>query len=418
MEYYNRANSAYIAALKSPSHRYTLRVELLTYGETAIGEITKDVLVDVSGQININYQQIVRRSCTLNLMNVDSKYTPSINSAFWFQRKFKLWLGLKTREDIFWFSQGVFLTKSASGDNKIMTIEGIDKGGLLNGDLKTNMADVQYIIEVGSNIGQLVKDTLMMNMTSAMNYNQQACEVNVLDPVLPLVDMKYFHEYTQNEISVDSGAYLGDLFEALSEGYGADVYYDRNGRFNFTSMIDSDNPNGYIYVPHSWEFAEGDAWLNEASYSYGFDGINVVTVYTNSSDPTLENVSYTAYNNNPLSPLRVRFAGIRRLEPIEISYVSVSRDEMISRCKQYAEYILLKQSILNMAVELKCPIMPHIDVNQTVGITNKTYGLDNNTFVIQSITIPLSCEQMDMNVTNINWLPIDTNITGVANGYN
>ena len=75
MEYFNNNSSGYRNALKRNSIiRYLLRIELLTMGETAIGEITKDLNVDVQGQITINYKQLTRRSCSLTVANVEQKY--------------------------------------------------------------------------------------------------------------------------------------------------------------------------------------------------------------------------------------------------------------------------------------------------------------------------------------------------------
>lgn len=412
IESYNRVNSQYYKALNQKNHHYKIKLELLTNYETTIGEIVKDVGSTADGQININYQQLVRRSCSLHLINVDNKYAPDTNNGFWFHRKFKLWIGVATREEIFWFSQGVYVTKDASGDVYSINIEGIDKGGLINGDMKRNMLTAKYVIEVGSNIAQLIKDTLAMNITSVMGFDSNDTAVigntgEVLDNIAPLIDKKYFLTTTQNEISVDSCAYLGDLFIALGEGYNADVYYDTEGHFRFSEIVDANSPNGYVYMHHDWEFSDDTIWLSNFNMSYQLDGINAVTVYTNTSDPTLKNVSYTAYNNNPLSPLRTKFAGIRRLEPVEISYINVSEDEMLSRCKQYANYLLLKQSMIGLSASFQCPILPHLDVNRTIGITSKAHNLDSDTFVVQSITIPLSSDPMSVTATNVNWLPSD-----------
>jgi hypothetical protein len=135
-------------------------------------------------------------------------------------------------------------------------------------------------------------------------------------------------------------------------------------------------------------------------------------VYTNSS--TLENVSYTAFNNNPVSPLRVGLVGVRRMEDAEIDYIDVSQGEMLEKCKQYAQYLLIKESLRGMNVTFESPIIPHLDVNRTIGITDKANKMYNDTFVIQSITMPLYAGTMSISATNINWLPNKANIEGIG----
>jgi hypothetical protein len=191
MEYYNTVTPQYLYQLYRGHSRYKIRVEILTSNETVIGEITKEISVSAQGQININYQQLVRRSCNLTLINVDRRFTPDTNKWFWINKKFKLWIGLSSDSDTWWFAQGVYYTKSAHGDAHELQIEGIDKGGALDGSLKLNMLDGKYVIEQGSNIVNLVKHTLGLSD-----------KVNVLDPVAPIVDMKFNNATIQKQIEL------------------------------------------------------------------------------------------------------------------------------------------------------------------------------------------------------------------------
>ncbi len=158
MEYYNTFTKEYIVALNQKKCVYKIKIELLSDEETVIGEIVKD-LENIGGQLNINYERIIRRSCSLTLVNIDGKYIPNKNSDFWYKRKFKLWIGLVVKDDIYWWAQGVFYTKSADVQSGSVNIEGVDKGAALDGTLKLNMANVQYYIKRGSSLSNLIKDT-------------------------------------------------------------------------------------------------------------------------------------------------------------------------------------------------------------------------------------------------------------------
>lgn len=407
MEYFNIYNTEYIKAIDRHHNRYKIKLELLSYYENVIDDITKDVSTDVQGTININYQQLVRRTCSLSMINVEQKYIPSPDNTFWHERKFKLWIGVVDKDgNIYWWAQGVFYTQSASSDGRVVNIEAIDKGGALDGTLGVNMAGLKHIIKVGSSIDKAVKDTLALNLHDDENaYSSPIYNGGdrPIDPVTPIIDIKYRDIVTQSELSIDPNNYIGTLFEYFANGYGADIYYDINGHFQFAELVDGRRVDGYGYMAHQWEYNAQDAFYGASSFQYNFEGRNAVTVFTNSS--TMENVSYTAFNYNPVSPLRVGLVGVRKMEDVEMPYVDVNTEEMERKCKQYAEYLLILESMKGMNVTFNSPVIPHLDVNRTIGITDKWQKLDNETFIIKSISIPLSAGEMSITATSMNWLP-------------
>lgn len=397
MEYYNIQSQEYIKAVSLPAKNYKIKLEFLGVYENVIDEISQDLSADNQGQISVNYQQLVRRSCNLTLINVDLKYIPSPNSLVWVDRKFKLWIGLEVGNDVYWFSQGVYVITNATNSGADVSIQASDKGSVLNGDVLLGMAETQYVIESGSKISDLIKDTLMLDRGNNIP----------LDSKEPIVNTEIGNQITQAEISIDENSYIGDIFTNIANGYGADVYYNSDGRLVIEKMADGDRLDGYKYMGHLWEF-DGLTVENGKSVDYDFKGINAVTVYTNSNN--LKNVSYTAYNNNPLSPLRVDMIGFRRKESQEISYVELDEDKMRERCKDYADYLLYKESLISMSVSFSSPIIPHLDVNRTIGVTDEELGFKNETFVVQSLSIPLGAGSMSITATNIQWLPTDTDI--------
>jgi hypothetical protein len=71
-------------------------------------------------------------------------------------------------------------------------------------------------------------------------------------------------------------------------------------------------------------------------------------------------------------------------------------------------------SLVGMQLSFNCPIIPHVDVNKAIGISDRIAGIDSGTFIIQSVTIPLSADKMNISATNINWLPNDMSFEGEA----
>ena len=435
MEHFNAYSPRYLSALREGNGRYKVRLDLLSNGEQVIDEITKDVSLTAQGQITINYEQITRRSCTLTLIDVDKKYLPHKNSGFWINRKFKLWLGLAVNstsgeQDIYWWSEGIFYTLSVNAlENSTISIEAVDKGGVLDGTLKLNLSESQYLIRRGALLPQVIKDTLALN-TGCCN----VCKLNDLiygdntpiDNIPPIIGIEYFNTRIVSEISVDANNYISTIFEELADIYAADCYYDVEGHFVFKPYLES---SGYQYAPSQWSFNNLSSFFEDVNYSYSYDGINAVTYYTNTSEAGVKNVAWTAYNTNPLSPLNIS-CGIRRDESQEIPYYDTQlpenspyteeeirrkqQEQAIKDCRAAANHHLLKKSLIGMQLNFNCPIIPHLDVNKTIEITDEAVGLDGNVFIIQSITIPLSAAKMSISATNINWLPNGMSFCGVA----
>lgn len=418
MEYFNRITPEYIATIERGNGYYKIRMELLSDDESVVGEISQDLSFDMQGQITINYEQIVRRSCSLTLIDVDSKYLPHQNSPFWINRKFKLWVGLVVNDDIYWFSQGVYYTLSATSSEHNLSIEGVDKGAALDGTLKLNMTDYNYIINRGDTVNNAVQSVLALNMNAIPLSNNPIAYTNdkPVDSVIPIIDIEYYTQVLNNQIQVDANNYLSEILTSLANGYGAECYYDADGHFVFSHYIES---AGYQYAPKLWEFNDLSSFFEDVNYNYTYDGENVVTYYTNSSDAETKNVAWTAYNTNPLSPLCVT-TGIRRAPSQEMEYYKYFEDDelntrqMIVDCRSAANHYLIAHSLIGMQLSFNCPIIPHIDVNKAIGISDSRAGIDSGIFIIQSVTIPLSADKMNISATNINWLPNDMSFEGEA----
>lgn len=594
MEYFNHYSDEYINALKLGNGEYKICLELLSDGETVVGEITQDLSLSSAGQITINYEQIVRRSCSLTLINVDNKYHPNKNSPFWINRKFKLWLGLVVNDNIYWWSQGVFYTLSATSTNNELNIEAVDKGAALDGTLKLNMTEYDYEINRGDTVCNAVRSILSLNMND-VDLPKEIIYSNgkPIDSATPIVGIEYYTQTLQNQIHVDANNYISEILLNLANSYAADCYYDTDGHLVFSRYIES---SGYQFAPKIWDFDNLSSFFEDVNYNYSYDGENVVTYYTNSSDETTTNVAWTAYNTNPLSPLCVT-TGIRRAvsqemeyyryygqeeidecilnvkeiqdeilannidmsvtsygnidmnnripiewtqanidlyyevleswgeEPeewlgtvstvyggsdefdgVEIAYSPIlqqtnnavflasdvvynyidtligtlgegwtteqliaadatgltidglfinkliadagenaikvgeslhyigtygamamakvelaeteayydhlNAQQMIANCRSAANHYLVMNSLIGMQLTFNCPIIPHIDVNKTIGVNDNNAGIDNEVFIIQSVTIPLSADKMSINATNISWLPNDMGFDG------
>lgn len=359
-EYFNQHSGAYDNALKHLNNNYRLRLEILSDEETTIGEITKDLSLTAAGQITINYEQITRRSCSLSLINVEKKYIPSKNSPFWLNRKFRLWLGLVVGKDTYWWSQGIFYTVSANATGRILSIEGVDKGGALDGTLKLNMTEAQYQFKRGKALTEMIKQTLSLDVGNP--YGSKNSPIGFggnrpIDSQPPLVGIEYYGYKTVADISIDANSYISDFFTKVAELYAADCYYNVNGNLVFEQHIDS---TGYTYVPTQWEFTDLSSTYEDVNYEYSYEGENVVTVYTNATQAGLKNVAWTAYNDNPLSPINVS-TGIRRASHIEIPYYNYVDEQELAQAE--ADLKEIQNEIKEKGIDITVTVYGNIDCN-------------------------------------------------------
>lgn len=202
----------------------------------------------------------------------------------------------------------------------------------------------------------------------------------------------------------------------MAESYGANVYYDRDGRLRVERSMTENGFSLYSLKGVTYRFSTNDVEYEEATIDYGYECKNTVTVYTNinAKDNTgkdIENVSYTAYNQSPLSPINIKEIGIRRMDAIEAKYIDgLTAEEMTDRCRQTANYYLLNESLIMLTENFNSFIIPHIDVDEVILINDPYKDIDNEKFVVQSVSIPLSAGAMSIEATNLNYLPGDIDI--------
>lgn len=407
MDYYNKIDNAYLAELHKPMRKMYVKMEILSHYEGAIGEITSD-LSSTDGSITINKEQGCRRSCSLSIIDRSGKYIPQKDSSFWYNRKFKIFIGLQVDENIYWFPQGVFVTKSANSNGRRLNVEGVDKYGFLDGTLNARMCLVEYQASVtnskkGTNIATLIKDTLMLDLGNNIP----------LDPVEPIIDPIFYNVTLYDDIVIDEGGYLGEIFDKIAEMYGANIYYDVNGRLRMERVFNYNLPSWYRHLSPQFELSETEITETDINYTYNYDGVNIITVTTDNTSGEI--YSYTAKNENPQSPVNINAIGYKGLDggTYYIPLGDTSKESGEEKCRQQAEYMLLQHTCMSTGISYNLPITPHLNVDNTVRVSNDYYNFDKQLFIVNSITMPLSATEMSIEATNLQWLPFDTDCISI-----
>lgn len=394
MQYTNVFSKSYIEVAKREKIFPKFKVQVLDNYENVMYEITNDISKDDSGSISINYQQGVRRSLSITIVDIEGKFIERfINESSWALKKIKFLIGLydDITADTYWFSQGVYYVNGMNAEHllssKKITIQGVDKFGYFGSETGYNQLEGTYLIPQGTKIYSAVKDILLLDTGNGF----------VIDPIEPVLDPAFINEETPYDVKKSPGGYMSEILTEFAYILGASIFYDTEGRLN---IVKGTLDNSYSSYPAIWDFSDETMEYSQPNLSLDIvNFVNIVKVVgTNVNDKIYE---YTATNDNPSSPTRVSLVG-RKIKYIE---TAMAYDE--ARAKDYAEYKLNELSILQSSISFQSTMLPHLDVDAVVNVSDKYYyGNETKRFIIQSISMPISTsEMMNISACNVATLP-------------
>jgi hypothetical protein len=190
----------YLNKLKQ-NNKTILRIAFLNPDETIQKEITNEVY-NISGNLNINYQNGARRTCTITINN-DRNLFPAGWNGFALGQKFQLWTGLyldEAEQDPYVISQGIFYILNPkeiySPDKKTISIQGVDKWAYLDGRL---FGFLNGTYKSSANNENMRIDDLVLGLLQQNKYS------NTLKPannILEMIDLKkpIFNDFLETRL--------------------------------------------------------------------------------------------------------------------------------------------------------------------------------------------------------------------------
>lgn len=336
------------------------------------------------------------------MSNLDRQYNPNDNSNFWIDRKFKLYFGVESDGDTYWFSKGVYVTTNASVDlgGKLVSIEGSDKFTILTSNENAHRFSGTIKIEAGQPFDEAICALLALDIGNG----------KPLDPIKPVIDTTLNTITVPYDIIKNSDTSVGDMLVEFAEIMDADIWYDDDGRLYVSKSVVDDCVNRYEQFSSQWDFTEEDSYMYEPSLTCDQSKVvNTVIVTNDTADGELD--YYWAENDNPQSPLRVSLIGTKASD-----IVTTSMGYNEQRRKEYANRLLQEQCLNAYSVDFTSSALPHLDVNRTITITYSDYDFDKETFIVQSLDFTLGDGEMSVSATQTIWLP-SYGDSGAANFY-
>lgn len=386
MEYYDVYDQNYMRLAKNECKIALCKVEVLDHSEYVVYEITDDIIVD-SDNYSKTYEQGLQSKLSFEIYNRNNKYSINENSPFWFDTKIKYYKGLKDiyTGDVYWFSKGVFTVTSVSQEDDIISINAVDKFGLLTSETGGACLENATKISLGDEVGQMFVDML----------SQDKGNHKTTDPIPPIIDFDTRHIELGEDLELSTGAYFGDVFTDLAYSLKCRLQYDNVGHMVLTR---GSSDFEFSNKAAMWVFDDDTtAEFLSANIDYNFSDVkNRITVWGENFDGA--SFVAVAENDSPKSPVRISLVGYRVANTLEdmFGYEQENVDA-------YAEKYLQMKTIVGMSVKVDCTMLPHLDVEDVVLVRNAKLGLDDKRFLISDITI--NRNEMTLSLTNIDNIP-------------
>lgn len=384
----NDINFEYIEkVLRRPVIRPRYRISVLNPDES-IDYIIPETDIPIDG-INFTeeYQNGQRKNITLQLINKDGKYTPSING-IWLTTKFRFDIGIAIKDSIIWFPKGVYIMGDVSltnqDSNRIVSIQLKDKYAVFEGKMGT--LEDAYEVELGSTIEDALEG--IMNFSMGNGY--------LLDYKPVILDPSFIGFKTKATIRADEGENLSKIIDSLATQMSAEYYYNNTGNLCFYPINDTVDDS---IKPIIWTFTNLNRGLHNLELNYQNENIvNVVKVVGDNID----NVIYSAVvtNENPASPICIQRVG-RRIAP-KYQESNIWSNDL---AQDLARYHLRKASFV--AVDFSCNVSfnPILTVNNICEIENDFLNYHREKLLITSISFSSGDGLMSLKLCNTKDLP-------------
>ncbi len=360
------------------------------------------------GNITHNWQNGRRTSATVTLSNVDGEYDYNFNSV-WFGTEIALDEGLilSDGETEFYIQQGIFLIdtpeENIKPNERTVTYNLVDKVAALDGSLGGNL-DGTYQVEVGTNIFSPI--TALLADDKGNGYP--------IDGVTPIYT-EYYNGKTQAlpdgttanmtdspyTLTVESGGTIWDVITGLAAMVNGWVGYDETGALRIDpsqdDILDSDKPV-------MWEFSMAEAEL--LGMAYRVKNTEVFNDYIVVGDQLSDysQPSGRAQILDPRSPVDINAIGRKTI------YVSMAGYGTDTQCRDYAEWMVKRTSVLQRAVSISSSQMFHIRGNQLITLTRTDKaGNPTERHLVQGFSRPLASDgAMTITCVSVNDFPTAT----------
>lgn len=358
-----------------PIQQKYVKIQILNWNEDVIDEIQGKCL---SGNINIDATQIVRRSLDITLVLNDTKILPSPTSIIWLNKKIKVFIGIKDviTNDIVWFDKGIYIllkpSLKYSDSENTLSLQALDKMCWHNGQLNGKLQNITKI-NADTPLFQAIKTTIQQ-----LGGENKIIIDDLLDDNNNELLIPYDIEKSADETITDILTEIRDLYMYY------EYFYDESGRFHYSRITERKDD------PIDFDFNEYPIVINYTNEPNWENVKNDITIW----GATLEDgtqIKYHIENTDSTNPFNIDNIGRRKW--------TVSDDKIFtqSQAEIRGEYELWQHSTLQEEINFSCVPLYFLDVNKKIKVDNKETNISGE-YLIDKISFDLS-DSGEMSVT-------------------
>lgn len=410
----------YLETIKHGDFRPAIKVEWLNSDESVNFEFTNS-LYKIDVDLNVNYTNGSRRSCTITLNN-DRNVFPVDFDNIWIGQKFKLWMGIYLNSKTpYYFPQGVFYVTNPEDvynpSTRTITLNGVDKWAYLDGTLFGRLSGIYQTgidVDLYSATRELLKLSRFKN-----DFSESESKEEMIDPIPPLLS-PVFKDKTTNLITIDKdtgekketlkyvwqcpytavverGKTFADVLLEYATILCANIYYDVNGRLVLEPMIDTAEDITDTNKEILWHYTVDEKTFLGLTQKHDFEKIhndfivlgNIVNGYQ---------FKGRVQNHNPRSNTCVQRIGLRTREPYEDNQYYSDK-----QCVELAKYYAKTDTILQKSGDISSVTLYHLDVNKLVTVSTPNNNMSKELFLITGFSLSAS-GSMTLNIASVNIL--------------
>lgn len=385
----------YINKIKD-NFRTAIKVEWLNPDESVKFEFTNK-LYDVNVNLDVNYQNGSRRSCTLILNNERNKFPIDFNN-IWIGQKFKLWMGVYLDDETpYYLPQGVFYVSNPSEtynpSTRTVTINGVDKWAYLDGTLNGKLTGT-YKTGIGVNLYDATRRLLKFPTVPTHTINITSDNI---EEYFEVTNISYYFEGNGNVFTSNNKGVKDSVAKTtLKAKQCIDVSFDYSYSSEFSEAFDYDAFSlvvGGAYV----ENAVGGSTTYKSYSGSILEGETIIFYYKKDNDSThkyndectFSNMVITTYDVlDPLPPLLSPHF-LTKTDSSGNNVIECPYTATVERGQTYADILLEYATILcaNIYYDVngRLVLEPMIDTADDITDTNKEilwdYTVDEKTFL-------------------------------------
>ena len=226
------------AYLRRSQRNLRARINLLNFNFQTVDEISGEV---IDGNISIDANSDIRRTCDLTMVAVKDKYNISPGSRIWLNSYLQIYIGVDDIHDdrTEWFNMGIYLIDQPSfsfdATSRTLSFQGLDLMSKMTGQRNGYLEGIPTVIPQNSNI----RESMISTVTQLGGFNRYVIDEN--------------SQTVPYDIQIDPGGTVYDMLTSLRDILPSwQIYFDTDGVFHYNQIPNGQN-EPILYDDDTWD---------------------------------------------------------------------------------------------------------------------------------------------------------------------